>query len=484
MNHHPDGYQRRTSALVVVSSVTTALTLFAIFRFTSELLSVKWIGVWSLVQGLFLVARVSDSGAGSNISRVIAVRVKDGTQLDLRNITVASLIIASLPSILLAIVAGPIIGLYVTTQFSASLDRDGLWTLVWLALLNAAIAALSNILLAICEGLFQLNYKSVVVISGNVTGLIVLLPLLDLAGPAGIGWVYVIISGTQLVLATIRVSQLVRSQPSIQLSAIRQHIRELWHENFNLSGIALIRLSFEPATKFLLSLFAPLIVIAQFELALRVTTQIRIVIQSALQPLLVLGARAREDAHASMREIFLRNDRVLVSLSLGGLVAQVLAAPAIQWLGMGFHDRIFTVFFVYLAAGNALNTLGLSGYYWQLTSGSLFPLVRVQVLMAAANIGLGLVGFVLESAAIVVAAYSAAFAFGGLASRSFLPDIPRSARILSPWLVVVGGVLTSGLILLMHPTSLISVTILLCCAMAVGGMCLYSAYRTSRRNYS
>lgn len=484
MNHDPDGYQRRTSVLVVLSSMTTALTLFAIFRFTAELLSVKWIGAWSLVQGLFLVARVSDSGAGNNISRVIAVRLKDGTQLDLRNLTWASLTIASLPSILLAMLITPVLGWYVTTQFSADLNRGGLWMLVWLALLNAAIAALSNILLAICEGVFQLNYKSFVIISGNFTGLIALVPLLNLAGPAGIGWVYVLISGTQLLLAAIRVAQLVRAEPSVQQSTIRQHIRMLWRENFHLSGIALIRLSFEPTTKFLLSLFAPLIIIAQFELALRVTTQIRIVIQSALQPLLVLGARAQEDAHASLRAVFLRNDRVLSSLSLGGLVAQILAAPAIQWLGMGFNNTIFTVFFAFLAAGNAVNTMGISGYYWQLSSGSLYPLVRVQAVMAVANIGLGAIGLVLDSAAGVVAAYSAAFAFGGLASRSFLRDVPRITRILSPCLVVAGGALASWFILLLHPTSLIAVGVLLCCAVAVGGMCLYSAYQTSRRTYS
>jgi O-antigen/teichoic acid export membrane protein len=483
MNNIPASYQRRTSALVVVSSITTALTLFAVFRFTTELLSAKWIGAWSLIQGLFLVARVSDSGAGNNISRVVAVRVKGGTQLDLRNLTLASLSIASLPSILLALITTPVIGLYVTARFSADLDRDGLWILVWLALLTAVIAAISNILLAMCEGVFQLNYKSIVVIWGNLAGLIALLPLLNLAGPAGIGWAYVVIFGTQLVLAAIRVSQLVRSETSLQHSTIRQHIRLLWRENLHLSGIALIRLSFEPTTKFLLSLFAPLIIIAQFELALRVTTQIRIVIQSALQPLLVVGARAPENAHVNLREVFLRNDRVLSSLSLGGLVAQILAVPAIQWLGMGFYDELFTVFFAFLAAGNAVNTMGLSGYYWQLSSGSLHPLVRVQALMAAENICLGAIGLALDSAAVVVAAYSGAFAFGGLASRAFLHDVPRVTRILYPCLVVAGGVLASGLILLLHPTSIIAVSILLCCATAVGGVCLYSAYKTSRRTY-
>lgn len=207
-------------------------------------------------------------------------------------------------------------------------------------------------------------------------------------------------------------------------------------------------------------------------------------IQSALQPLLVLGARARADAHATLRETFLRNDRVLSSLSLGGLVAQILATPAIQWLGMGFQTTVFTVFFALLATGNAINTMGISGYYWQLSSGSLYPLVRVQALMAAGNICLGAIGLALDSAAGVVAAYSAAFAFGGLTTRSFLPDVPRVRRVLAPCLVVAGGVLASGVVLLLHPRSLIAVSILLSCAMVVGGMCLYSSYQIYRRTYN
>jgi hypothetical protein len=482
MTDKTEGYQRRTSALVVASSITTAITLFAIFRLTADHTSVEWIGVWSLLQGLFLVARVADSGAGNNISRVLAVRVKNGQPIDLRNMTIASLLITSLPSLLLAVVIAPVVGLYVTTAYGHILTTDVLWTLVWLALLSASLAAVANVLLAICEGLFELNFKSLTVISGNSAGLCAVVPLLAVTGPAGIGWVYVVIFGTQLVLGGIRVFQLTRrlSQPSHE--TLRRHIQLLWRENLQLSGIAVIRLSFEPATKLLLSLFAPLVIIAQFELALRVTTQLRIVIQSALQPLLVVGARVRDRPHGEDRDAFLKNDRVLSSLSLGGLIAQILAAPAIQWLGLGFHSISFTVFFAMLAAGNAVNTIGLSGYYWQLTSGSLTPLVRVQLAMAVWNVGVGALGLILDSADIVVAAYCGAFALGGLVSRSFLSGIPPSSRFVSPLLVLSAGSLAAGLVLIVHPVSLFAVSIFLCFAAFVAAVCLYFTYQTYRRS--
>ncbi len=198
----------------------------------------------------FLIARISDSGAGNNISRFIAVRVKAGDTLDLRNITIASLIITTAPSILLTLVTAPIIGLFVTAQFGSDLARADLWALAWLGLLNSVLAAAANILLAICEGVFQLNYKSIVVISSNAVCIIALVPLLHVAGPAGLGWVYVVLSGTQLFLAALRVTKLVRTEPSLRYTSVNQLIRGLWRENLHLSGIALVRLCFEPVTNF------------------------------------------------------------------------------------------------------------------------------------------------------------------------------------------------------------------------------------------
>lgn len=481
MTDRVDGYQRRTSILVVASSISTALALFAIFRFTAEMLSVKWIGAWSLVQGLFLVARISDSGAGSNVSRVIAVRIKDGTDIDLRNFTAASLIIAAAPSTLLTLLTAPAIGLYVTKQFGGELDVAQLWIIVWLALLNSVLAAAANICMAVCEGMFLLNLRSGAVIAGNVLGLLALLPLLSHLGPAGVGWTYCIIAGTQFAVSAGYLVTAARHQPPLHRRSVQQHIRSLWRENLHLSSIALIRLSFEPVTKFLLSLFAPLGIIAQFELALRVTTQIRIIVQSAIQPLLVIGARSGSGDTGAMQRTFLHNDRVLSILSLGLMLAQIVAAPTIQWLGMGVQQREFLVFFALLSVGNAINTMGISGYYWQLASGALTPLVRIQALMALTNLGLGVLGRLLGSPTLVTAAYSAAFMLGGLASRSFLRDLPRAALLLPTFLVMSGGAAGTAFILSVTPAPLSRMLLLLLLAAVVAVVCMFLSYRISRR---
>lgn len=481
MSDQSHGYQRRTAGLVILSSLTTAITLFAVFRVTAERLSEAWIGVWSLIQGLFLIARLSDSGAGTNISRVLAVEFKNGASLDLRNFAVASLALASAPSVCLALITAPVVGLYVISRFHTELSHDGLRTLIWLGLLNAILTSISTVLLAICEGVFQLNFKSVAVIVANCAGLVSLIPLIVIAGPAGIGWTYVTISATLLILSTGRVSHLMRKESPLKPSRIRHHTRVLWRENLHLSGIALIRLSFEPATKFILSLTTTLNIIAQFELALRVTTQLRILIQSGLQPLVALGARGGRGGEAAVRRTFAQNDRLLFQLSLGSVIAQVLAAPAIQWLGLGTHNASFNLFLGVLAAGNALNIIGLSGYYWQLTSGSLRPLVGVQAAMAGINLGVGLVGCALGSALLVVSAYAAAFAYGGLVSRSYLSDVSLGLTMKSTLFILTAALIPTVILYLKQPASLLGVSVLLGGAVFAGAVSLILAFGTVRR---
>lgn len=467
--------------MVVVSSVTTALSLFVIFRITATLASVQWIGVWALVQGLFLLARVSDSGAGANITRVVAVRVKNSQPLDLRNLTIAAFTIASAPSTIISALSAPLIGVYISTKFGHLLDPGTLWAVVWIGLATAITAALAGVLMAIPEGMFELNRKSGIVIAGNIVGAIAVAPMIKVAGPAGIAWAGLLTNATQLLLAGWRVKVLCAAERPATLHEVRAEIRSLWRENLHLSGVALVRLSFEPATKFLLSLFAPLSAIANFELALRFTSQIRVVAQAGLQPLLAVGARSQDVKDETMHSTFVRNDRALVALSLGGLVVQILAAPLVEWLGFGTYSDSFTVFVAILAAGNAVNITGLAGYYWQLASGDLYPLLRVQVIMAVINVGIGILGMRIESAPVVVASYALAFAFGGSLARSFLTALSVGARVASPILICVASASLAGVILLLQPTSVTEVVVLITICAVVAGASVVWAYRTFRR---
>lgn len=474
-------YQRSTTALQVASAITTAVALFVVFRLTAKIVSVELIGIWSLVGGLFLVARVSDSGAGSNITRVMAARVKAACPLDLRNFICASITIACLPSMVIALILAPAIGTYITNQYGSQIDQSVLWVLVWLGLANVCILIVSNILLAVCEGVFQLNFKSVTVISSNLIGLAATLPLLSIAGPVGIGFIYSLMAAIQLILATSRVFKLARGEPKLNFAKIGQQITYLWRENLQLSAVSLIRLTFEPATKLFLSFFAPLLLIAQFELAIRVTTQVRVIFQSALQPLLAVGAREGKESSGALRMLFLRNDKVLSRLSLGALVAQIFAAPVIQVAGLGTSDIHFTLFFALLAAGNALNTMGLSGYYWQLTSGSLYPLLRVQALMAGVNLLLGLLAVSLKSPSLVVASYSTAFAIGGLISRSFLFNLPGLRIVGSVGAVVSAAGLATGTIIIASPKSLPSLISFVFVGALIAGLSLYGVRNNLKR---
>ncbi|BDV29783.1 hypothetical protein [Microbacterium terricola] len=433
------GYFRRNVGLSVVASLLSAVSLFAVFRIAGEVVGFEWLGAWSLIQGMMLIARIADSGAAANITREVARRYRTAGRAPILRIGLAASIIASLPaSILAGIIAVPV-GLFMTEMYGGALNVSSLHTLILLAVVAAVLSSFASVLLAVVEGAFLLNAKSRVIIVANIIATCVGVPLLWPIGPAAIGLVYVLMAGAQLVGALtvlIRESARRRFRDTIR---IRDHIRALWRENAQLSLVAIIRLTFEPLTKVLLSLVAPLPAIASFELALRVSTQIRVTVQAAMQPLVALGARRPGEADEAAQRTFRKSHNLIAPASLILALAQFLAAPAISLAGLGGLDEDFVMFFILLAIGGSLNIAGLSGYTFQLTSGAIAPLLAIQASMAAVNGGAGAVGVMITSPPTVVGAYALAFAIGGFACRLLLP-VPLSAvEIGLVWLAPIAG---------------------------------------------
>jgi hypothetical protein len=226
------------------------------------------------------------------------------------------------------------------------------------------------------------------------------------------------------VLLAVRAKALPRGQAS--MTGI---VRGMWAQNAQLSLIAFLRLTFEPVTKLLISATAGLAIVAAFDLALRISTQLRIFMQALVQPLLLLGARSKEPLDVEAMAQFERMDGLLDKIGRSMVKIQVAAGPVLSLVGFGVINRNFLIFSAILAIANQLNTVGLVGYYYQLSSGSMAPLVRIQAAMALLNVSLASMAAWMSSAAGVVISYAAAIAYGGLASASLIPRRdPQSHR--------------------------------------------------------
>lgn len=430
------GYYKRNVHLSIIAALVSAGSLFGIFRIAGGTVGYSWLGAWVLIQGLMLVARVADSGVAVNITRDVARRYRERGAAPLLAISIGAFLIASLPAMLLAVAFAFPIGAYVSKQYGAELDGYVLSALVLLSVLSAVLTSVGSVLLAVAEGAFLLRQKNSLMIGANMLALALAWPLLASFGPVGIGVLYVILGSVQVAggfwILYVESRRSIKDQGVLRVG---EFTRDLWRENLQFSGVSLVRLSFEPVTKLFLSWVFPLAGVAAFELALRVTTQVRVLVQSAIQPLIAMGSRRAGDTDSTATSMFARGHSYIVWLVPSLVALQVLSAPVLSLAGFGALEVDFCIFVCVLAGAGSVNTAGLAGYSYQVTSGRVAPLLWIQVVMAAINIVVGCCGVVLGSAWVVVFGYAAAFVFGGWASRRLLP-VALSARELAwAWLL-------------------------------------------------
>lgn len=417
-------FSRNGAASSIVASLMAAVSLFAIFRLSVEASSLAFVGCWSLVQGLFFVARVADVGVGANLTRIMASSDRLGTMVSPRSLFSAGVLLTSLPVLIISAAASPLILGFVSSRFNLVIGESEVAALTFCGLAYAVISSVSGIALAVIEGLGRLVSKNAILATGHGLGVAGVVPLLHYAGPVGVGLIYVIVVFVQTCMAISLLAYLFRGNPVPGQVRPSQLVAELWRENLRMNAIGMLRLSFEPTTKFLLGLNGNAATIASFDLALKVCTQVRSLIQSGLQPLLVLGARKGDSGERHTSFDTLGRIIFVAGWVSSGLIS--LTAPIIAILGIGDPRADFVVFVWIISIGSAINTLGMVNYYDLLSRGDLRPLIVIHCVMAVLNVGAGSVLLWLLGPIGSVTAYGLIFCAGGLLLWGLDANLPKS----------------------------------------------------------
>lgn len=483
----------RTRGLSSVSaSIVSALALLAIFRLTVTIAGVATLGVWALLQGLFIVTRIADSGVGANVTKHAAVLIREHRAWSAWRLLASASVLGTAPVAGLCLVTFWPILWYVSHRYSNSVPDTQIVAMAITAVIFGILSSFSTISLSVCEGSGRLTAKNNVLIASNLLALGSAYPLISTWKGLGVGLTYSVMAITQMVLALALLSRLKSHKAAnLEPEGIREGARLLWRQNAQLMSVATFRLTFEPATKLFLSLTGGLAIIAAFELALRVSTQVRVLVQAGAQPLLFLGARRDFEASPEVLRKFLKADDFIRHLVVFLTAIQLVSAAGLSLVGLGYVDSNFLIFFGILAIANSANASGMAGYYLQLSSGDLRPLVKIHFVMAVINMIGGSAALLVSSTA-VVAAYAMTLTYGGIALMrifmiasqrtwgSYIMDVTGSR-------LVMLGILSGSLICLAYLSpgireSNVQILILSCAsALAVGSFAGTYAFRALRR---
>lgn len=416
-----------TALASLLNTATSAAALFVVFRFGFREVGGEFIGLWALVSGLLMFARIADTGASVSVAR-LAVIGRANNAKALGPYLWAGLTVATVPTLLLSsvivVVAGMVLGAGGTRASEIALLPQVLSVALIYAVGNSAAGIISGCL----DGVGRMVWRF---LGGSVANLVLIglaVWLLPTLGQAGFLIAHTAYIGVQLAIYIVLLFA-ARADLSVTrgdyLAATRDSFGFLSKSIF----LGAARTGFEPVSKMLIGQFGGLTAVALFDLAVRVSSQLRQLANAPLQPIAVLTARSSAALQADHRTLVERWMPISIAAGFVMALGQVVSAPLVSWLMIGHIDASFVMMSAILAVSFFVNFSGTVAFYVVLASGRLRGLIMMHIVMTALNVALGVVMGWIWGAMGVVAAWGITLAIGGPTVLGlYLVDHPMSAR--------------------------------------------------------
>lgn len=402
----------RSSLMGVIASLVMGASLIVPIRIGIDVIGPNEVGAWTMIQGVFIICRLPEMGVGLNLTRAVAAERKSGEEVNPRPYIWAAGFLTIVPVFLIGcilFVSTPTVLDYLFTQV---LTIDIVRGLCLLSLIIAFFSTISTILLSIIEGYGYLIHRQVMVMVSNLALLLFASPLVTKLGVIGLALTYALSSLALLVFSIIAVSKISKGMKNTKTN-FKYIIKELWYGNMQVAAMAATRLTYEPLTKLVVGTFSSLALVVYVDLAMKLTLQVRVLVQSAVQPLLVYGARRTNESHHDILETFERAQILVIRSNLLLMSCQFLSSGAISFIVFNKIVPMFIAIYLMLVIGNGVNSFGIIGYYYNMSAGKMGEIISIHVKMMLINSICGALGGWLFGASVAVAAYAGSFAFGG-----------------------------------------------------------------------
>ncbi|PHR21884.1 MAG: hypothetical protein COA41_01915 [Sphingopyxis sp.] len=401
------------SLLGVISSLVFAISLFVVYRLGFAYAGAPVFGTWVIIQSILVIVRLPEAGIGINLTRDIAIDFHANPNMRLAPYIVAGFLISVLPIILIGLAAAYPVLWVIEFFFDSPLNSSDILNLIFINVVFASIYATGTMLAAIMEGIGKLSRKYYYLIVSNISLAVFAFPLISNFGIFGVALNYLL---TAIILASLAGLYLAnRSVKSVvcEQQTTRKIVGRIWKQSVTVSSMALLRMSFEPWSKFVIGLTGGLAAVAYADLAFKITNQVRNTVQSACQPLLTYGARNERDDPKKQHVGFGLAQQVIVKINIFLVTLMVIATPVVAIAGIGRMVPQFALLFIILTVANGINSLGVVGYYYSVSAGKMMILLQIHGLMLLINLLGGTLAILTNSLELAVFSYALMLIYAG-----------------------------------------------------------------------
>ncbi len=388
----------RNAVLAGMQAVATALILFLTYSFLVRALSTEQFGLWALIASISAVARIGDFGFSTSLARFVAADLSVGARADaaslVQSVTLAVAILASTLAAALYLPARGLLAVLVPQDLLEPAGRLLPFTLASLVLLVVGLT-----LVGALEGCQRFGQRALLMITGSLALLVAAIVLVPRHGVVGIGMAQVLQGAVVIVLGWLLVRRELGIGAVLPFRLRLPDLRRVWRFGLGVQAISVTQLAVEPLAKILMTRFGGLEATGLFELAYRVTTQLRAPLVAAGQVILpaVAGLPAADGAAAA--GIYRRAYQRLFPASVTAFSLLLIGWPLISWLLLGQVDALLVAMGWLLTLAWLVNTLSAPAYF---------------TLLGLGNARWNLYGHVLTAAVTALLGYLLGAAFGAL----------------------------------------------------------------------
>ena len=369
-------------------TLVQTVVLFFVYRHLIRHLGVERLGIWGVVLATTSVARVSELGLSSSVTKFVSTYRARGDQQAAREATqTAAISIAVTFALVLPIVYLALVPL-LTRLLPPTAVADAMAVLPY-ALVSLWLTAIGGIWLGGLDGCFRSDFRAGLVILSTVVFMALAFTLVSDYGLVGLAAAQVV-QGLVLAVGGWTIMRGVMTpMPSIPTQWSRTRFQEMLAYGVNIQIIAVVMLLFEPMTKLLFTRYGGLSAAGYFELAQQLVMKARALIVETNRVVVPVIADMNGSI-ADVRRFYSRNVRYLFCL-LTPLFACVAASiPAISELWIGRYERQFVIMAVSLTMAWYVNSLTAPAYFAYLGEGRLRWVTASHVAFGVANALLGL----------------------------------------------------------------------------------------------
>lgn len=412
----------RNAAWSFMQTITSALTVFVLYKYLYGFLGPEQLGLWAVVLASVSLGRLAELGFSTTVLRFISMYLAKGDKHHAASILETGLISIGAPFALFLLALYPFAtGLmrYVVPAANLEAARD----ILPYAFCTLWFGVVGSIVQSALDGCGRMDVKSRMLIIGNFLYVPLAIVTVQQWGIVGLAISQLLQSILVGVLVWVATKRELPTLGWVPLGWDRTCLREIFGYAAGLQLGNLLLMLFEPATKILLSRFCGLHEVAHFEMASQVVSRVRALITSAIQAYLPVISSSATNPFAA-RQVVGEAMIFTTGIGLPILATLVVSFPVISILWIGHVQVDFIAYGWILGIGWLIATLAMPVYFYCVGAGRVRTVVMSQALMVGLNALLGFGAAISGLGRWVAVSMMASLAIGNWAvTRQTLKDL-------------------------------------------------------------